>query len=97
VLLDGRVRATASTLFYGHICGELIRRSDGRSLGAFWRDEVASSWRLDFDIGLSAAELARTADVEGELVAGDGELRHLALSNPPASRPDGREQRGVAL
>lgn len=70
-------------LFYGHICGELIRRSDGRSLGAFWRDDVATPWRLDFHIGLGTAELARTADVEGGLVAGDGELRQLALSNPP--------------
>jgi CubicO group peptidase (beta-lactamase class C family) len=23
-------------LFYGHLCGELVRRTDGRSLGRFW-------------------------------------------------------------
>ena len=70
-------------LFYGHICGELVRRCDGRSLGAFWREEVAAPWRLDFHIGLETRELARAVDVEGELEAGDGELRRLALSNPP--------------
>jgi CubicO group peptidase (beta-lactamase class C family) len=70
-------------LFYGHICGELIRRSDGRSLGSFWRDEVAEPWGLDFHIGLDSSTLARTADVEGELAPGEDELRRLALSNPP--------------
>ena len=39
-------------LFYGHICGELVRRADGRSLGTFWREEVAVPWALDFHIGL---------------------------------------------
>ena len=70
-------------LFYGHICGELVRRCDGRSLGRFWRDEVAVPWSLDFHIGLGAEELARTVDLEGELDAGDDELRRLALANPP--------------
>ena len=70
-------------LFYGHICGEFVRRSDGRSLGAFWRDEVAEPWGLDFHIGLGPEELARAVDLEGELTAGTGEVRRLALTNPP--------------
>jgi CubicO group peptidase (beta-lactamase class C family) len=70
-------------LFYGHLCGELVRRVDGRSLGTFWRDEVAEPWGLDFHIGLGAAEQARTVDLVGAIPARDGELYRLATSNPP--------------
>lgn len=69
-------------LFYGHLCGELVRRADGRSLGTFWREEVAGPWGLDFHIGLGAEELARAVDLEGMLSAGDGIYRQ-ALTNPP--------------
>jgi CubicO group peptidase (beta-lactamase class C family) len=70
-------------LFYGHLCGELVRRSDGRSLGTFWRDEVAAPWALDFHIALAREELARTVDLEGVLAAGADEVHRLALANPP--------------
>jgi CubicO group peptidase (beta-lactamase class C family) len=70
-------------LFYGHICGELVRRADGRTLGRFWREEVAGPWALDFHVGLGAAELARAIDLEGELGPGEGDVRRLALTNPP--------------
>ncbi len=70
-------------LFYGHICGELVRRTDGRSLGRFWREEVAAPWSLDFHVGLGVDELVRTVDLDGELTVGDGEVRRLALTNPP--------------
>lgn len=69
-------------LFYGHLCGELVRRIDGRSLGAFWREEVASPWGLDFHIGLGDRERARTVDLVGQIPAGEGELYRLATSNP---------------
>src|SRR5262249_16222387 len=48
-----------NALFYGHLCGELVRRTDGRSLGAFWREEVAIPWGLDFHIGLDDREQLR--------------------------------------
>ena len=70
-------------LFYGHICGELVRRSDGRSLGRFWHDEIALPWRLDLHVGLNREQLARTVDVEGGIDVGGGDLRRLALNNPP--------------
>jgi CubicO group peptidase (beta-lactamase class C family) len=69
-------------LFYGHICGELVRRRDGRTLGTFWREEVAIPWGLDFHIGLGPGELRRAVDLEGELSPGDG-LYRQALTNPP--------------
>jgi CubicO group peptidase (beta-lactamase class C family) len=74
-------------LFYGHICGELVRRCDGRSLGGFWRDEIAAPWSLDFHIGLGADELARAVDLEGELAVyagllAGGELDGVRLVSP---------------
>ena len=73
-------------LFYGHLCGELVRRTDGRSLGAFWREEVATPWRLDFHIGVPAAEWPRIIDLAGQLATYDDELYQLATANPPATR-----------
>jgi CubicO group peptidase (beta-lactamase class C family) len=42
------------TLTYGWILGEIIRRIDGRSLGAFFRDEVAGPLGLD-DVSIGVA------------------------------------------
>ena len=71
-------------LFYGHLCGELVRRVDGRSLGAFWRDEVARPWSLDFHIGLMPHEQPRAVDLTGAIVRGEaGAMYRQALDNPP--------------
>ncbi len=37
---------------FGWIVGEIIRRVEGRTVGAFWRDEIADELGLDFWIGL---------------------------------------------
>jgi CubicO group peptidase (beta-lactamase class C family) len=77
-------------LLYGHIAGELVRRVDGRSLGRFWREQVAEPWSLDFAIGLTDDELARAVDVGADpgwrerTLEGRGEVYRLALDNPPA-------------
>ena len=73
-------------LFYGHLCGELVRRVDGRTLGTFWRDEVAGPWRLDVHLGLGDDELARTLDLAGAFSPPRDELNRLALGNPPGAR-----------
>jgi len=73
-------------LFYGHLCGELVRRLDGRSPGTFWREEVAGPWSLDVHIGLSGPERSRAIDLVGEISPGGGELYDLATSNPPGAR-----------
>jgi CubicO group peptidase (beta-lactamase class C family) len=70
-------------LFYSHLCGELVRRTDGRSLGAFWREEIAAPWRLDFHIGVADVERRRIIDLVGQITADDDELYRLATSNPP--------------
>jgi CubicO group peptidase (beta-lactamase class C family) len=37
---------------FGWLVGELVRRADGRQLGAFFRDEIGAPLGLEFDIGL---------------------------------------------
>jgi CubicO group peptidase (beta-lactamase class C family) len=48
-------------LTYGHVVGELVRRVMGRSLGTFFRDEVAGPLALDFWIALPEEHDARVA------------------------------------
>lgn len=48
---------------YGHLVGELVRRVDGRPLGAFLRDELCGPWRLDYHVGLSTPLQRRAADL----------------------------------
>jgi CubicO group peptidase (beta-lactamase class C family) len=37
---------------FGWMLGEIVRRVDGRTIGAFWREEIADPLGLDFWIGL---------------------------------------------
>jgi CubicO group peptidase (beta-lactamase class C family) len=48
-------------LTFGYLVGEVIRRVDGRTLGAFFRDEVAGPLGLDFWIGLPPEQEGRVA------------------------------------
>jgi CubicO group peptidase (beta-lactamase class C family) len=48
-------------LTFGYLVGEVVRRVDGRTLGAFFRDEVAGPLGLDFWLGLPAEQEARVA------------------------------------
>jgi CubicO group peptidase (beta-lactamase class C family) len=81
-----------SALFYGHLVGELIRRTDGRSVGEFLRNEICAPHEVEFFIGLNQKEQQRVADLAGV----DDDFRVLcetdrpelftrALGNPPGS------------
>lgn len=77
-----------SALFYGHLLGELVRRTDGRSLGTFLREEVTGPLGLDFHVGVPEADLPQVADLTGlELLApgAEGSLTRAALTNPPGA------------
>src|SRR5262249_16013083 len=50
-------------LTFGCLVGELVRRIDGRSLGRFFREEVATPLGVDFHIGLGPGEEKRAADI----------------------------------
>lgn len=50
---------------YGHVVGELVRRIDGRSLGRFMADEIASPLHLDIHIGVRTEDVRRIVDTDG--------------------------------
>lgn len=73
----------------GYLVGEVVRRITGRTLGTFFRQEVAEPLGADFHIGLPASEDDRVAELippppgQG---AGDGagqsEIQGLTFNNP---------------
>lgn len=48
---------------FGFLLGEVLRRRTGRSLGEWFRREVAEPLALDFAIGLPDSDLERCADI----------------------------------
>lgn len=51
-------------LTFGWLCGELVRRVDGRSIGRFLREEIADPLGLEIWIGLPEGEEYRVAAFE---------------------------------
>jgi len=47
----------------GWLLGEIVRRADGRTLGTFFREEVAEPLGLDLHIGLDDRHFPRVADM----------------------------------
>jgi len=73
-------------LTYGHLVGELVRRVSGRSLGRFFREEVAEPLDLDLWIGLPEAHERRVAPTIPPPVPGPGDLiptfYRVAMTDP---------------
>ncbi|ORA39246.1 serine hydrolase domain-containing protein [Mycobacterium aquaticum] len=92
---DPRARHTYHPLTYGWLCGELIRRVDGRTVGRFFADEVARPLGLRLWIGLpddqleSVARLSYASTWGSRLsTVGDGSrktdrLQDRVWNNPP--------------
>jgi len=79
---------------YGWLCGELIRRVDGRSIGRFFQDEFAEPLGLDIWIGLPEEQEYRVAVLERgagfgsqprDVLASEGhdEVAWSIWANPP--------------
>lgn len=90
----------------GFLQGEIVRRVTGRSIGTFFREEVAEPLGADFHIGLPESEDGRVADLvppAGSLEAlGDVDLTSIAvrtlLSCPiDATEPRTRGWRGAEI
>ncbi len=58
-------------LSYGYLVGEVVRRVSGRSLGAFFADEVAGPLGLEFFIGLPAELEPRVSPIISAPIGGD--------------------------
>ena len=67
-------------LTFGWICGGLVRRVDGRSVGRFFAEEVAGPLGLDLWIGLPAEQEARVAQL---VAAADYGITYLGEEPEP--------------
>ncbi len=71
-------------LTQGYLVGEVVRRVTGRTLGTFFREEIAEPLGADFHIGLPASHDHRVAPViPAEDLPGQG--------NPPVTQTDARD------
>ena len=86
-------------LTYGHLVGEVFRRVEGRSVGTYFRDELARPLGLDFWIGTPASEHGRCAemipapagaagaeDVLEQFSKNASEMVRLTFNNPAGRR-----------
>jgi CubicO group peptidase (beta-lactamase class C family) len=62
-LWEPGTRSGYHALTFGHLIGELVRRTDGRSLGRFFREEIAEPLGAEFWIGLPESEEKRIAEM----------------------------------
>jgi CubicO group peptidase (beta-lactamase class C family) len=74
---------------HGYLTGELVRRADGRTLGQFFRQEVAGPLGADAWIGLPESEEGRIAEMIPAPASGKPAplpphpAARAALANPP--------------
>ncbi len=61
---DPRAGSVYHAYTYGWLCGEVIRRVDGRSVGRFFSEEVAAPLGLDIWIGLPPEHEPRVSKLE---------------------------------
>jgi CubicO group peptidase (beta-lactamase class C family) len=61
---DPRAAFCYHAITYGWLCGELVRRADGRSIGRFFADEVAGPLGLELWIGLPEQHEPRVSTLE---------------------------------
>lgn len=61
---DPRAARCYHPLTFGWLCGELVRRVDGRSIGRFFAEEVAEPLGLEIYLGLSESLEPRVATLE---------------------------------
>ena len=89
-------------LTYGWLVGEVVRRISGKSLGTYFREEVAEPLGVDFHIGLAATHDARTAeflpfppgepgqpDLLEEILKDPESMLAKSLMNPPTTLDPG--------
>lgn len=90
----------------GYLQAEVLRRIDGRSLGTFFREEIAGPLGADFHIGLDAAHDARVGDLVpppplgealGAMTPGSIAFRTFASAPLTALEPRTREWRAAEI
>ncbi len=94
---DPRAARTYHAVTFGWLCGELVRRVDGRAVGRLFAEEMARPLELEIWIGLppeleprvSTVELAATwgAAQRGRMDELDRDPLRRAVENPPRYQP----------
>ncbi|HEY3887738.1 MAG TPA: serine hydrolase domain-containing protein [Caulobacteraceae bacterium] len=90
---------------WGFLIGELVRRIDGRSIGAYLRDELCAPLEADVFIGVPADQDARVAEIVKPRVepvqslAAMTDILKLTLGNPviEAEVPNNRAWRAAEI
>ena len=72
-------------LTYGWLVGEVVRRITGKSLGTYFREEIAEPLSLDFHIGLAAEHDVRAAEIIPGAPTPDETKRYAELMSDPQS------------
>ena len=86
-------------LTQGYLQGEIVRRVTGKSIGAFFRDEIAGPLGADFHIGLAPEHDARVAELVPPPVgpaATPGDPASIAVRTMKSASIDGSEPRTPA-
>jgi CubicO group peptidase (beta-lactamase class C family) len=68
------------SLTFGHLLGELIRRITGKTLGTFFRDEVANPLTADFHIGLPEEHDSRVGEMIPPVYPQPGDPNYVEVS-----------------
>jgi CubicO group peptidase (beta-lactamase class C family) len=89
---DPRAEGAYHPMTFGWLCGELVARVDGRTLGRFFAEEVATPLDLELWIGLPEEQEERVATIEAgpawSAPAPEGdELASAVLVNPARFAP----------
>jgi CubicO group peptidase (beta-lactamase class C family) len=87
-------------LTFGFLVGEVVRRASGRTLGTYFRDEIAGPLGIDAHIGLDAKHDVRVAEIvpmppnsdapdqATKMMADPESISFKAIMNPPVSVTD---------
>jgi CubicO group peptidase (beta-lactamase class C family) len=76
-------------LTYGFLVGEVIRRASGKSVGTWFRENVAGPLGADFHIGFGPELDARTSDLHGSL------FQQRGATTPDLPGPLGQMMRDI--
>ena len=86
---DPRAAFCYHAMTFGWLCGELVRRVDGRSIGRFFAEEVAGPLGLEVWIGLPSSLEERVSRIElATRLAGDRSFRRADVLARPAPPRD---------
>lgn len=56
-------RSGYHSITFGYLLGELVRRVTGKTIGTFFKEEIAQNLNIDFHIGLSEKDQFRVAEI----------------------------------